>query len=167
MTRKEEIAELLKQSPSGLLWSESGEPVYVDSTGMARYCSNRYLFLQGDNLYPLPPLLRESREPRPGEVDRHMLEQHNDALKDELEATKKHLDFRIVENSSLRLEVDELNAQHARIAELEAWQKEALPLLQVVADSYGNRGKVQLEPGQTMQAHELIEKAKEPSDEQS
>ncbi len=51
-----------------------------------------------------------------------------------------------------------------RIAELEAWQKEALPLLQVVADSYGNRGKVQLEPGQTMQAHELIEKAKEPSE---
>lgn len=59
MTRKEEIAELLKQSPSGLLWSESGAPVYVDSTGMARYCSNKYLFLQGDNLYPLPPLLRE------------------------------------------------------------------------------------------------------------
>lgn len=61
---KEEIQELLKQSPSGSLWSYSGQPLYVDRNGDLFWVNDNVSAGDSD-VYPLPPLLREDRGESP------------------------------------------------------------------------------------------------------
>jgi hypothetical protein len=69
MTRKEEIQELLKQSPSGFLWSNFGYPVFVDQNFDTRWVlSNDKVDLDID-LHAVSPHLRGKTPAEDGPVE--------------------------------------------------------------------------------------------------